>query len=108
MVHSSVHDSLTTGPRGSIPTLVPLQCLLGGNTTTLHVQGHAARLLQGHSTKVLKRARLGDEALSFQRGKLRPNTWRPKYVLVGPSLSVSYLLYLVSLCIVSVIVSRFL
>ncbi|EKU23391.1 hypothetical protein NGA_0696000, partial [Nannochloropsis gaditana CCMP526] len=35
---------------------VVVSCLLGGNTTTLHVQGHATRLLQGHSTKVLKRA----------------------------------------------------
>jgi len=83
-VPCSVNDSLTT-----IPTLAPPQCLLGGNTSALHVQGHATRLLQGRSTKVFKRARLGDEALSFKRGVLKPNTWKPKYVLLAPSLSLS-------------------
>ncbi|EWM21377.1 hypothetical protein Naga_100424g5 [Nannochloropsis gaditana] len=57
---------------------LPRGCLLGGNTSALHVQGHATRLLQGRSTKVFKRARLGDEALSFKRGVLKPNTWKPK------------------------------
>jgi len=37
-VPCSVNDSLTT-----IPTLAPPQCLLGGNTSALHVQGHATR-----------------------------------------------------------------
>jgi hypothetical protein len=83
-VSCCVDDSLTT-----IPTLAFLQCLLGGNSSALHVEGQATWLLQGRSTKVFKRARLGDEALSFKRGVLKPNTWKPKYVLLAPSLYLS-------------------